>query len=117
MSASGLYTYPDIAVVTEKPLFEDRYVDALLNPTLILEVLSDSTESYDRGKKFAHYRSIDSLVEYVLVSQSECRIEQYVRQPDGKWLYTETTAPTRSVELRSIACRLSVSRVYHRIDF
>jgi len=117
VSPTGLYTYPDIVAVCGEPKFEQRNVDSLLNPYLIVEVLSDSTESYDRGRKFAHYRTLDSLKEYLLVSQHECRVEQYLRQPDGKWLYTETTDPNSSLELASIACRLSISRVYHRIDF
>jgi Uma2 family endonuclease len=115
--ATGLYTYPDIAALCGEPRFEDRHVDTLLNPQLIIEVLSESTESYDRGRKFAHYRSIESLLEYVLVSQEECRVEQYVRQDDGKWLYTETTDPNALVELASVACRLSLSRLYRRVDF
>lgn len=113
----GLYTYPDIAVTYGEPKFEDGHVDTLLNPQVIIEVLSDSTETYDRGRKFAHYRNIDSLREYVLVSQNECRIEQYVRQEDGKWLYTENTDPNGSVDMSSVACRLSLSRVYHKVDF
>src|SRR5436190_16681809 len=82
VSATGLYTYPDVAAVCGEPAFEDAHVDTLTNPQLIIEVLSDSTESYDRGKKFAHYRTIDSLREYVLVSQTECRIERFLRQDD-----------------------------------
>ena len=117
VSATGLYTYPDIAVVCSEPQFEDAHFDTLVNPDLIIEVLSDSTESYDRGKKFAHYRTTDSLREYVLVSQTECRVECFLRQDDGNWLYMETADPYGSIELTSVACRLSVSRVYHRIDF
>jgi Uma2 family endonuclease len=74
VSPTGLYTYPDIAAICGEPEFEDAHMDTLTNPQLIIEVLSDSTESYDRGRKFAHYRTIDSLLEYVLVSQTECRI-------------------------------------------
>lgn len=117
VSPTGLYTYPDLAAVCGEPQFEDAHFDTLMNPHLIIEVLSDSTESYDRGKKFAHYRTIDSLREYVLVSQTECRIERFSRQDDGNWLYSENTDPDGSVELTSVACRLSVSRVYHKIDF
>jgi Uma2 family endonuclease len=117
VSQTGLYTYPDIAAVCVKPQFEDDHFDTLLNPQLIIEVLSDSTESYDRGRKFAHYRNIDSLREYVLVSQNECRVERFTRQDDGNWLYSETTDPEGSVELASVTCRLSLSRVYHKIDF
>lgn len=117
VSATGLYTYPDVAAVCGEPKFEDVYLDTLINPQLVIEVLSESTESYDRGKKFAHYRTIDSLQEYVLVSQTECRIERFSRHDDGNWLYTETTDPSGSIELTSVACRLSLSRVYHKVDF
>jgi Uma2 family endonuclease len=117
VSATGLYTYPDIVAVCDEPRFEDDHFDTLTNPQLIIEVLSDSTESYDRGKKFAHYRTVESLREYVLVSQTECRIERFTRQDDGNWLYTETTDPGGSIELASVACRLFLSRVYHKIDF
>ena len=117
VSPTGLYTYPDIAAVCGEPEFEDANFDTLLNPQLIIEILSDSTESYDRGKKFAHYRTIETLREYVLVSQTECRIERFTRQDDGNWLYAENSDPNGSVELTSVACRLSPSRVYHKIDF
>ena len=92
-------------------------MDTLTNPQLIIEVLSDSTESYDRGKKVAHYRRIDSMREYVLVSQTECRIERFSRHDGGNRLYTEITDPNGSIELTSVACGLSVSRVYHKVDF
>jgi Uma2 family endonuclease len=82
-----------------------------------MEILSDSTESYDRGKKFAHYRTLDSLCEYVLVSQTEPRIERFSRRDDGKWIYTECTHPNDSMELTSVACRLSLARVYRKVDF
>ena len=117
VSSTGLYTYPDVVVVCGDSRFEDQDVDTLLNPTLIIEVLSESTESYDRGRKFSHYRTVESLREYVLVAQSECRIEQYVRQSDGKWLYTESSDPDASLELTSIACRLPLTLVYRKIEF
>ena len=117
VAATGLYTYPDLAVVCGEPRFEDAYMDTLVNPDLIIEILSRSTESYDRGKKFAHYRNVDSLREYVLVAQTECRIERFCRQDDGNWLYSENTDPDGSIELTSVACRLSLSRVYHKVDF
>ena len=117
VSPTGLYTYPDVVVVSADPRFEDQYVDTLLNPILLIEVLSQSTENYDRGRKFSHYRRVESLQEYVLVAQTECRVEQYVRQSDGKWVYSETTDPNGNVELTSIACRLPLNRVYHRVQF
>ena len=117
VSETGLYTYPDIAAVCGEPRFEDDCFDTLVNPQLIVEVLSDSTESYDRGKKFAHYRTVDSLSEYVLVSQTECRLERFCRQDDGNWLYTESTGPEGSMELTSVACRIFLSSVYDGVDF
>ena len=116
ISPVGIYAYPDVAAVCGEPAFEDANLDTLVNPDLIIEVLANSTESHDRGKKFAHYRTIDSLREYVLVSHAECRIERFLRQDDGKWLYSENTDPDGSVELTSVTCRLSLSRVYHKID-
>jgi len=116
VSSTGLYTYPDIAAVCGEPLFEDSHFDTLLNPTLIIEVLSESTESYDRGKKFAHYRNLPSLREYVLVSQWEYRIERFFRTEDGSWLYTESTAPDGSMELTSVGARLTLSSVYAKVD-
>jgi Uma2 family endonuclease len=117
VSRTGLYAYPDVIGVCGEPEFEDDHFDTLVNPQLIIEVLSDSTESYDRGKKFAHYRNIDSLREYVLVSQTECRIERFYRQDDGNWIYNEATNPDGSIELTSVACRLSLARVYHKVNF
>jgi Uma2 family endonuclease len=116
VSPTGLYTYPDVLALCGEPQFEDDYFDTLLNPQLIIEVLSESTEAYDRGKKFAHYRTIDSLREYVLVSQMEYRIESYTRREDGTWNYMESTDPNGSMELTSVACRLSLGSVYHKVD-
>lgn len=110
------YLYPDVAVVCGEPRLEDDYLDTLLNPTVLVEVLSDSTERYDRGRKFGLYRTIDSLAEYVLVAQDECRVEQYVRQPDGRWLLTDHRSPEASVELTSIRCTLKLSEVYEKVS-
>jgi len=82
---TGLFTYPDVSITCEPPRFLDAKRDTLLNPTVIFEVLSDSTEAYDRGKKFDHYRRIASITDYVLVSQHEVQIEHFRRQPDGGW--------------------------------
>jgi Uma2 family endonuclease len=117
VSQTGLYTYPDVAVICGDLKFEDQHLDTLLNPDLIVEVLSNSTESYDRGKKFAHYRSIDSLRGYVLISQTEYRIERFYRQEGGSWLYSENTDSKGSIELMSVGCRLSLARVYDKVDF
>jgi Uma2 family endonuclease len=117
VSETGLYTYPDVVALCGEPRFEDEFFDTLLNPQVIVEILSDSTESYDRGRKFSHYRGIQSLKEYVLVSQTDHRIERFSRRDDGHWIYTECADPNGSVELDSVACRLAMARVYHKVDF
>jgi len=114
--ATQLYTYPDVAVVCGKPSFEDEYLDTLLNPILIVEVLSESTESYDRGKKFSNYRTIESFAEYILIAQDEPRIEQYVKQPDGRWLLSDTHELDSAIELTSIQCRLDLREVYDKVS-
>ena len=115
--ASGLYTYPDVAVVCGDPQFEDEYVDTLLNPTLLVEVLSQSTERYDRIAKTSYYRTIDSLAEHLLEAQDEIRLEQYVKRSNGQWLLSEYKELDGVVELTSIGCELRLSDVYDRITF
>ncbi|HEV7859329.1 MAG TPA: Uma2 family endonuclease [Pyrinomonadaceae bacterium] len=114
--AARLYTYPDVVVVCGEPKFEDAYVDTLLNPTLIVEVLSRSTETYDRGRKFGYYRTIESLSAYLIVEQDEYKIEQYVKQADGRWLLSEETSLEGAIELACVECRLALSEVYERVD-
>lgn len=113
--STRLYTYPDVVVVCGEPQFEDEHVDTLLNPALIVEVLSESTELYDRGKKFSFYRTVESLAEYLLVAQDECRVEQYVKQPGGRWLLSDFRSPEDVVELTSIQCRLALREVYEKV--
>lgn len=114
---TGLYTYPDIVVVCGEPKFKDDVFDTLLNPNLLIEVLSETTESYDRGRKFQHYRGIESLREYVLVAQDEARIEKYVKQGDGFWLLSEAVGVDAEIEFSSIECRVALREVYDKIDF
>ncbi|MDQ3322405.1 MAG: Uma2 family endonuclease [Acidobacteriota bacterium] len=114
---TGLYTYPDLVVVCGEPKFQDNVFDTLLNPILLIEVLSETTESYDRGKKFQHYRSIESLREYVLVSQDEARIEKYVKQGDGFWLLSEAVGLESEIEFSSIECKIALREVYDKINF
>ena len=114
---TGLYTYPDLTVVCGEPQFQDEVFDTLLNPILIIEVLSDSTEGYDRGKKFQHYRSIESLQEYILVSSDEARIEKYTRRGDGFWYLSEAVGLEAEIEFSSIECRIALAEVYDKIDF
>jgi Uma2 family endonuclease len=117
VSDTGLYTYPDVVVVCGEPRYEEPRLDTLLNPTLIVEVLSPSTEAYDRGDKFAHYRRLASLQEYVLIAQDRQRIERFVRQGESEdWLLTEVSDPAASVTLPSIGCELALVEVYDRVS-
>ena len=114
---TGLYTYPDVVVVCGEPKFQDKVFDTLLNPTLLIEVLSESTESYDRGKKFQHYRSIESLQEYVLVSQDEARIEKYLKQGDGFWILSEAFGLDAKIKFDAIDCEIALSEVFDKVNF
>jgi Uma2 family endonuclease len=114
--ASRAYVYPDVVVVCGEPKFEDDYVDTLLNPTVVFEVLSKSTESYNRLAKSAYYRTIESLSEYLLVAQEEYRMEQYVKQVAGRWLLTEVRSLDAAIDLESIHCSLTLRDIYDRIS-
>ncbi len=116
VSETGLYTYPDIVVVCGKPEFEDAQVDTLLNPALIVEVLSDSTEGYDRGAKFAHYRTLPSLRDYLLIAQNEYRVEHYARQADHRWLLTDYQGMDETVILAALGCELRLLDLYERVE-
>ncbi|MFZ1640136.1 MAG: Uma2 family endonuclease [Candidatus Contendobacter sp.] len=116
VSPTGLYTYPDLVVICGKGQFDDAHLDTLLNPTLIIEVLSDSTEAYDRGRKFEHYRHLDSLVEYVLIAQYRPHVESYRRQPDHQWLLTECNGLDGTLRLQSIDCDLALAEVYDKVE-
>jgi Uma2 family endonuclease len=107
VTATGLYTYPDIVVVCGERRFAE--LDSLINPTLIIEVLSPSTEAYDRGKKFGHYRTIESLQEVVLVSQDRVGVERFSRQPQGDWLLSEAKRLEECMSLPSIGCELPLA--------
>src|SRR5919108_290049 len=115
VSQTGLYTYPDVAALCGEPQFEDAHLDTLLNPTVIVEVLSESTEGYDRGEKFAHYRRLESLREYVLIAQDKVRIERYVRDGE-RWVLTEIDSLDDTLALASIGCELRLREVYERVD-
>ncbi len=117
VSPAGLYTYPDISVVCGELEFDDDQGDTVLNPALLVEVLSDSTEAYDRGKKFEHYRRIASLREYVLISQKSPTIERYLRNPDETWTLTAVIGLDASIHLPSIDVTLPLVEVYDRVTF
>jgi len=112
---SGLYTYPDIVIVCDEPEFEDAAFDTLLNPRAIVEVLSDSTEKYDRGVKFGHYRQLASLQEYVLVAQDRFLVERYVRQADSSWLLTVFDQLSQAFAFASISAQVPLAEIYRGV--
>jgi len=113
--SATLYTYPDVVVGCRERQFLDASRDTLLNPVLLIEVLSDSTEACDRGKKFANYRTLESLQEYVLVSQDRVQVERYQRQPGGQWLLSAASRLEDSVPLNSVGCELQLADIYHDV--
>ena len=117
VSASRRYSYPDVTVVCGEPRFLDERRDTLLNPTLIVEVLSPSTELFDRGRKFAYYRTLGSLADYLLVASERVGAELFTRQPDGRWLLTEATRMEDTIEIASVDCRLTLADLYEKVEF
>ena len=114
VSESGLYTYPDVMVVAD-PTFADDQMDTVLNPILIVEVLSEATRDYDRGEKFQHYRALPSLREYLTVAQNVPHIEYRTRQSEDHWLLGDFSDLSQSVQLTSVDCVLSLAEVYHKV--
>ena len=116
ISSTGPFTYPDVIVVCNEPEFQDDQVDTLLNPTVIVEVLSPTTESYDRGAKFANYRRLPSLKEYVLIDQSQVLVKRYIRQGDD-WVFSALDDLDATLKLVSIDCSLPLRDIYTRVSF
>ncbi|MEO5951329.1 MAG: Uma2 family endonuclease [Chloroflexia bacterium] len=116
VNPTGMYTYPDITAVCGTIRLEDTKQDTLLNPTLIAEVLSPSTEAYDRGEKFAHYRKLPSLQEYILISQDKILVERYIRQGED-WLLSAFSDPNATLNLTSINCAIPIASIYTDVDF
>jgi Uma2 family endonuclease len=116
VSRTGLYTYPDVTVICGKPRFEDDEGDILLNPTLIAEVLSPTTESYDRGKKFGHYRQLESLREYILIAQDQVLVERYMRRRK-QWILTALTSLEDTLQMTSIDCEVPLREIYAKVAF
>lgn len=112
---TGLYTYPDVVVVCGEPEFTDSEFDTLLNPIVLIEVLSPSTADYDRGKKFWHYQSIESLREYLLIAQDEIKIEHLIKQSDGRWKVFEYNSLDAKIELPSVQIALEASEIYEKV--
>jgi Uma2 family endonuclease len=116
VSSSGTYTYPDVSVVCEKPILADAHQDNLLNPAVIVEVLSPPTESYDRGLKFENYRTIESLKDYVLVNQNRILIEQFIRQADNTWILRDYRQLVEELKIDSIGVRIPLALIYERVE-
>lgn len=114
--AARTYTYPDVVIACDGA-FEDDQDDTLLNPIVVFEVLSHSTEAYDRGKKFAAYQTLASLQEYLLVSQDQPRIEHFIRQPHGDWTLKVIESLEGTVHILSVPVALPLARVYARVHF
>ncbi|HEX8189468.1 MAG TPA: Uma2 family endonuclease [Pyrinomonadaceae bacterium] len=114
---SQKFFYPDVSVVCGELQFHDERKDIITNPDVVIEVLSPSTEAFDRGAKFQAYRTIDSLKEYLLVGQHGPLVEQYVKGEDGRWSLTEAAGLESSLTLPSISCTLNLAAVYDKVDF
>ncbi len=113
----GIYTYPDIAIVCDEPILEDTEQDTLLNPAVIIEVLSPSTERYDRDLKFRRYRLIPTLRDYLLIAQDEPRVEHYTIGQDGELGLRVYRTVATVVDLPTLGCRLPLAEIYARITF
>jgi Uma2 family endonuclease len=117
-STTGLYSYPDVVVVCGEPDYHDAFTDVILNPTVLVEVLSPTTEAFDRGEKFTRYQMWNpTLSDYVLVAQDRPQVEHFGRQPDGSWSYQRFAGLDAEVVLASIGCTLKLADVYDRIVF
>lgn len=117
VSATGLYTYPDVMVVCGEPRYAEDQKDTLLNPVVIIEVLSESTRDYDRGRKFQHYRTLPSLREYLTVAQDTPHVEHWTRQEENSGLLAEFGDLSQSIQLPSIECALSLAEIYDKVEW
>ena len=117
VSAAGKFYYPDLSVVCGEARYHDQERDALVNPRVIVEVLSPSTEKYDRSAKFQAYQQLESLTDFLLISQDKPLVEHFARQSGGQWLYTAYKGLAAIVPLPSIECEVSLAELYERVEF
>jgi len=120
VDATGLYTYPDVVVFCGKPVFEDGVHYSAINPLVLAEVLSDSTEKYDRGVKFGHYRQLPSVEEFLVLAQDRVSVERERRQTagdPGSWLLTAVTDPAGTVDFESLGIAVPVAEIYSGVEF
>lgn len=117
VESSSAYFYPDVTVICGEPNFVDSRRDVVKNPTIVIEVLSPSTETRDRGIKSAAYRKLDSLQEYILIDQSAAHIEHYVRTPENAWLLTDIDGLDAQLRIAAIDCTIPLSEIYDKVEF
>lgn len=117
VTKTGLNTFPDIVIICGQPEFTDSTRDTVTNPVVIIEILSDSTERYDRGMKFQNYRTLDSLRDYILIAQDHRHIEHFSRQDGGLWVLHEAIGDTDIINILSVECTLNVEDVYEKVEF
>lgn len=113
----GMISYPDLLIICGEPEYHDKHTDIVLNPTVIIEVLSESTAEFDRGTKFMRYRSFNpTLSDYILVSQDEAHVEHYIRQSNGDWVLREYYGADKTFQIDSIECSLNLADIYDRVE-
>jgi Uma2 family endonuclease len=116
VSPAGLYTYPDFAALCEPPIFSDSHQDMILNPSVLMEVLSASTADYDRTEKFEHYKRIASFREYLLIAQDRVYVEHYVKQPDTTWPLYKTYGEGDIIWIAAINCNMPMADIYRKVN-
>ena len=116
VSKTGMFTYPDLVITCGKEIMADKRQDTLLNPKCILEILSDSTEKYDRGEKFSHYQNLESLEEYILISQNQTKVESFLRQTDNKWLYQKVEGSESELSIHSVNAKIKLEEIYKNTE-
>lgn len=117
VAATGLHAYPDAVLVCDAPQFVDDAFDTLLNPVVLIEVLSPTTAAFDRGRKFQDYRQIPTLQHYLLIEQQQRHIECYTRRPDATWVLTEASGAAASIAIPALQCALPLADVYRKVEF
>jgi Uma2 family endonuclease len=117
IESAGLYTYPDLMVIRGESIYSDNFKDCVTNPLTVIEVLSNSTEGYDRGEKFEMYRTLQPLQEYVLISQKKARVERFRRKANGRWELAEWAGLDSAMRLESLGCEIPLSEIYEQVEF
>lgn len=117
LSEYNTYTYPDIMIIQGQPIYQAGKKSNIINPQIIIEVLSDSTEGYDRGDKFTYYRSLPTFKEYILINQSSHKVDQYVKQSDDQWSIKFYQGEEIVLTFASVNWQISLKDIYQRVDF